>query len=48
MSIIEEFDFMSAQITGINEQIRNNKLDVSDEEFINNVNTYAKKHYKHD
>lgn len=46
MTILEEFDFLGAQIAGINEQIRNDKLNVSDEEFINNVNEYAKKHYK--
>lgn len=48
MTILEEFSFLDAQLAGINEQVRNDKLNVSDEEFINNVNTYAKKHYKHD
>lgn len=46
MTIFDEFDFLSAQIAGINEQVRNDKLEVSEEEFINNVNEYAKKHYK--
>jgi hypothetical protein len=45
MTIFEEFNFLDAQLAGINEQVRNNKLNVSDEEFINNVNEYAKKHY---
>jgi hypothetical protein len=46
MTILEEFSFLDAQLAGINEQVRNNKLNVSEEEFINNVNEYAKKHYK--
>lgn len=48
MAILEEFNFLDAQLAGINEQVRNDKLNVSEEEFINNVNEYAKKHYKHD
>lgn len=48
MSILEQINFMDAQIEGINEQVRNNKLNVSDEEFVKNVNEYAKKHYRHE
>lgn len=46
MSPYQSFLFMDAQIKGINEQIRNDKLNVSDEEFVENVNEFAKDYVK--
>lgn len=46
MSPYQSFLFMDAQIKGINEQIRNDKLNVSDEEFVENVNEFAKEYVK--
>lgn len=46
MSPYQSFLFMDAQIKGINEQIRNDKLNVSEEEFVENVNEFAKDYVK--